>query len=353
MNTELLTGTSGLFSALDKCGKFVVMAHAHPDGDACGCVTAMKSFLEQGLGKSAAIVLPDRWGSGVDFLMTDSGAVLASEDPGKAESLISGADALICLDFNVPSRIAPLENALRSAKAVKILIDHHIGPDRDSFDLVFSDTGVSSACELLYWILLRHPSIGDDPSRLPGTCATALMTGMTTDSNNFANSVFPSTLRMASGLLAAGVDRDRILRKLYNEKRECVVRAWSHMMDRRLNITPEGVAYMVLSKETKERFNLLEGDTDGLVNIPLGIGKVCISALLTEDDGHYRLSLRSKEGVSVNLLARECFHGGGHERASGGKVFFPGDIDCKEQIEEYFTKKTAQFLHGTAGKNKE
>jgi len=348
MNPVQSQHTELFFSVLDECGKFVVTSHTHPDGDACGCVTAMATFLKEKLGKEVTIVLPDNWGSGVDFLMKDYNIILASQRLQEAETAFAKADAIICLDFNTASRISVLENALRISKAKKILIDHHPGPEQNLFDIVFSDTEVSSACELLYWILLCHPATGGNASGLPAGSARSLMTGMTTDSNNFANSVFPSTLQMASGLLAAGVDREDILLNIYSSKRECVVRAWSYLMDRELTVTPEGIAFIVLSKETYRQFSLVEGDTDGLVNSPLSIGNVKISALLTEDDGFYRLSLRSKKDVSVGELARRHFHGGGHERASGGKIFFPADIPDKSEIKNYFSKITAQFLQEQA-----
>ena len=57
------------------------------------------------------------------------------------------------------------------------------------------------------------------------------------------------------------------------------------------------------------------------VNLPLNIKGVNISALFTEKKEHVRVSLRSVNDFSVNRLARLHFNGGGHERASGGKLF--------------------------------
>ena len=90
---------------------------------------------------------------------------------------------------------------------------------------------------------------------------------MTTDTNNFANSVFPSTLHMASDLLGAGVDRDMILDRIYNQYRENRLRLMGHMMKDLLKITADGVAYIVLDRKTMDLYNVAEGDTEGFVNM--------------------------------------------------------------------------------------
>ena len=173
---------------------------------------------------------------------------------------------------------------------------------------------------------------------------TALMAGMTTDTNNFANSVFPSTFRMASELIAAGVNRDALLEQLYINYRENRVRLMGYMQYKGLKVLPEGAAYMILTKEIMDRFGLHEGESEGLVNVPLGIGTVKLSVLLKEDDGHFRVSVRSKKGTSAQQLAVRFFHGGGHENASGGKLFIGTDIPLADAAEAYVVGALKSFL---------
>ncbi len=320
----------------------VIVAHLHPDGDAVGSVTAMCSFIRECRGGNAVIILPDQVPAALSFI-TGGSDILSGRDTG-AKELIAGADLIIALDLNSFRRTDILENDLRAAKGRKVLIDHHPGPDSGAFDLVFSRTDVSSACELLFQILCAMPGMEGDASKLPSSCTVPLMTGMTADTNNFANSVFPSTLDMASRLIAAGVDRDYIIEKIYNSGREEKLRAWSHLLDRGLKIMDCGVAYMILDRVTRDAFGLAEGETDGLVNIPLQIGKVKMSALITEEDDYFRISLRSKKPLSINSLAGDCFHGGGHPQASGGRILIPDDIPDKNAVGDWFEKTTARFL---------
>ena len=98
-------------------------------------------------------------------------------------------------------------------------------------------------------------------------------------------------------------------------------------------------AYMVLSKKIQEEYNYLQGDSEGFVNLPLLIEGVEVSALFTESDEFIRVSLRSQGGVSVNALSNRFFNGGGHERASGGRLFIPVD-----EVPAYFEKSLREFL---------
>ena len=250
----------------------------------------------------------------------------------------------ICLDFNAYHRTDNLEKALERSEAAKILIDHHLNPDRDCFDIVFSETEISSASELLYSILLKTEAISGEVSRLPAKAAEALMTGMTTDTNNFANSTYPSTLIMASELLAAGVDRDHIISELYNQYRENRIRIMGYAMKDLLKITPYGVAYIVLDKKTLKDYDIEEGETEGFVNMPLSIASVRMSLLLKEDEGKVRVSIRSRKGTSANRCARLHFNGGGHENAAGGKLYIPQDIKDISQAAAYIEDHTYMFL---------
>ena len=343
MYTPTPESTKALLSLLKEAGNIVIATHHHPDGDAAGSSTALMHFINGTIAPKAQVILPTALPESLGFLL-DGKVSIAEDDMGKAIAAINSCDLLICLDFNTFSRTDALEEPLRGCKARKVLIDHHLKPDTDSFDLVFSRTDTSSASELLYDILMLMPGVDGDAARLPEATATALMTGMTTDTNNFANSVFPSTLRMASALLAAGVDRDALIDRIFNCYRENRYRAMGWLTGENMRITPDGVAYMILREEDRERFDLHEGDTEGFVNIPLGIRTIKMTIFLREDDGFFRVSVRSKRGISANMLARTYFHGGGHEQAAGGRLYWPGDIAGPEDAAEYIEQATARFM---------
>ncbi len=323
-----------------------IVVHTHPDGDALGSGVALLTYLQRCRGVEARLLLPDPAPASLGFLLEADG-ILTATDPLPVRDWMARSDLVFCLDMNGFGRAESMAEHLRASAARKVLIDHHLHPERESFDLVFSETEISSASELLYWVLLALPGVGA-AQRLPLEVLTPLMAGMTTDTNNFANSVFPSTLRMASELLAAGVDRDALLDRLYHRYRENRLFAMGAFLAERLVITPEGVAYAVLDRAFLSRFGLQDGETEGFVNLPLGIGRVRLSLFLKEDEGHFRVSLRSKPGVPANRLAAEAFHGGGHVCAAGGKLYFPEDIPSPEEAGKYIATVTARFMRNQA-----
>ena len=336
-----------LESAISASSRPVIVSHAKPDGDAMGSCVAMFHFLlSEGKGDTR-IVLSDPWPNYLSFIMTEeakAATTTCSDIPGEAERVIAASDLIICLDFNAFHRTDKLEGPLSASKARKILIDHHLNPDSESFSLCFSKTDISSASELLYSILMQTAGIDGDASKLPLEAATALMTGMTTDTNNFANSTYPSTLRMASELIAAGVDRDRIISEIYNRYRENRLRLVGLVLKDLMKVTSFGVAYIVLDSRTLKQYDIQEGETEGFVNMPLSIDTVRMSLLLKEEGDKVRVSIRSKKGTSANRCARTYFNGGGHENAAGGKLYMPSDIKDISEAAGYIEKHTQKFL---------
>lgn len=337
---------SALRELIEGCLRVVIVVHTHPDGDAVGSALGLKAYL-QTLGKETTVIFPDLVPETLDFMLEEedrAGILTYTQSEKAVRERISQCDLLICEDFNAFSRAGDMERVLSEAKTKKVLIDHHLNPDRESFQVCISTPQVSSASELLFYCLLEMPEIQGDAKKLPKKTATALMTGMTTDTNNFANSVLPSTLKMASMLLDAGVDREQLLSNLYQEYGESRLRSMGYLLYEKLRITPLGVAYMILDKPTIDRFTLAEGDTEGFVNLPLAIGKVKMSIFLKKDNGFFRVSIRSKKGVSANQCAMRYFNGGGHEMAAGGKLFFPKDIASPEEASTYIERVTAEFF---------
>ena len=327
---------------LDGARKVSVVAHVHPDGDAAGSTAGMCLYLRENLGKDAVGILPEVLPESIRFIVPDNlPYIYADKSPQEAASRIAESDLIILLDCNGFSRTDSLSGLLEASAARKVLIDHHLNPQEEQFSLVFSTPEVSSASELLYWIL---KGLGGDTGKLPPACRTALCAGMTTDTNNFANSVFPSTFAMASELIASGTDRDAIIGHIYNEYRENRIRLMGYMQSQEMTVTPEGAAYMILTKDIQKRFGYIEGETEGLVNVPLAIKKVRLSVLLTEKEDCMRVSVRSKKGTSAQQLAVRFFNGGGHENAAGGKLAFGTDIPEAAAAPSYLERVLKQYL---------
>jgi len=343
---------SHLHGMLSRARIITTISHVHPDGDAIGSSLAMLEFLRV-MGKDAASVFPDPAPDSLSFLageMPRTDILSYSGEPRETVARLQASDLIICLDFNDFTRVEGLRDILLATQAPKVLIDHHKDPDLTTFDLAFSRVDVSSTCELLYHILLEMPEIQGDPSRLPQAAAHALMTGMTTDTNNFANSTYPSTFAMAAGLLRAGVNRDDILVHVLQDYPLRRLRVLGKLLDSGLHLTPEGVAWMVLDLETSASYGLTEGDTEGFVNVPLSVRDIRMSIFLKqESDTCLRVSIRSKRGFSALALARKCFHGGGHLLAAGGKLWIGQDVASLAEVPDFLERNIADFFSSKNG----
>lgn len=322
--------------------KFCIVTHTSPDGDAIGSTVALREFLRT-YGAEARIVVPDAYPFFLRELDPDNGIVVFSGNEDVAENIIREADVICALDINSFSRTDKMKEHLYRSDAFKVLIDHHLGPEREEFGLIFSEIEVSSTCELLYYILMKMPGIAGEAARLPKASADGLFTGMTTDTNNFANSTYPSTLRMAASLIDAGVERNRLLDRLYRQFSEGRLRLIGLLLKDGMHTVDGWFSYMLLTKEMQKEYGYTKGDVEGVVNRPLEIGPVGISALFTEDDGFVRVSIRSKGDIAVNTLAKKYFNGGGHINASGGRIFMG-----IEDVADYYIRSVREhFPQGT------
>ena len=64
-------------------------------------------------------------------------------------------------------------------------------------------------------------------------------------------------------------------------------------------------------------------DTEGLVNLPLTVKEIEAVVFFKQEKGdEYRVSLRSKGDIDIDVIAKE-FGGGGHKNASGLTVSGP------------------------------
>lgn len=338
-----------LFEGIKSSHDIALFTHTNPDGDALGSTLGMMGWLKDN-GKKCTLFLPTPISDSLAFMVPDRMkkdiVVWDNNVSGKESEAIASYDLLIGLDFNRIDRIGSWSEAFVGAKCTKMLIDHHVGPEEGVFDHIISRTDVSSTCEIVYFLLKDAPGIEGDVSRLSVITREALLTGMTTDTNNFANSVYPSTLTMASELLASGTDRDKIIQQLFFCYPKRRIDAQGYILNRLLHVTSGGGAYIYINSYVQNIFGLKEGDTEGFVNIPLSIGGIKLSVLAKRERGSkkIRISVRSKKGTSAREFALKYFHGGGHELASGGKIIIGEDVATEHGIRKYLEKCIHDFL---------
>jgi phosphoesterase RecJ-like protein len=297
--------------------KVVVLAHTNPDGDALGSALAFAQFLTS-KGHSVNVIVPNAFPGFLAWMSGASSIMVWETDPAECKRIIGESDLAFCMDFNALHRLDKMGEMVGTARAVKVLIDHHISPS-DEFDLMFSQTAVSSTSELVFQII---DALGDADA-IDKDMATNLFVGMMTDTGSFSYACgHPQTFRIAADLIARGVDPEWVHRQVYDTYSEDRMRLLGFSLGERMKVLPEfHTAYIYLTQDDLKRFRHRNGDTEGLVNYPLSISGITLSVLFTEKKDHVRMSLRSKGEFSVNTLVREHFDGGGHRNAAGGNSY--------------------------------
>ena len=297
----------------------LITCHKSPDGDAIGSSLGLADYLRH-LGKEPVVIVPDQYPDFLMWLPNTEKIIRYDKQRNKADLLFKIADLVFCLDYNAPSRVDEMEEALVSSPATRVLIDHHLNPDVPA-DLIISEPEASSTCELVFRLVWQ---MGAFPT-LTKQFAVPIYCGMMTDTGGFTyNSSRPEIFFIISELLTKRIDKDKIYRNVYHNYSESRIRLMGYVMYEKLVYMPEyNAAYYTLTKDELKRFRFIKGDAEGLVNIPQQIKGLRLSISLREDTEKDRVvwvSLRSVDNFPCNLMAEEFFNGGGHLNASGGRL---------------------------------
>ena len=297
----------------------LITCHKSPDGDAIGSCLGWAEYL-RAQGKEPVVIVPDQYPDFLLWMPNTEKIVRYDKHKEKCDMLFKIADLVFCLDYNTPSRVEDMEQALVSSPAPRILIDHHLNPDVPTI-LTISRPEASSTSELVFRIVWQL----DGFKLMSKQFAIPIYCGMMTDTGGFTfNSSNPEIYFIISELLTKHIDKDRIYRNVYHNYSEDRIRLMGYVMYEKLVYLPEyHAAFYTLTKEEQQRFHFIKGDAEGLVNIPQQIKGLKLSISLREDTEKPQLiwvSLRSVDDFPCNKMAEEFFNGGGHLNASGGRI---------------------------------
>jgi len=296
--------------ALREGGRFAVLSHVRPDGDALGSQLALGLSLKR-LGKDVRIWNEEGMLEKYGFLPS---ANLLTKPPADPEDV----DVAIALDTAIQNRLGTALPAVRSAK-VWINIDHH--PSNPGYgDLVYINPKAPATGQILFELIRSE--------KLPIDAAIAenLYVAISTDTGSFQ---YPNTtartFEMAAELVRAGVDVGRVSQLTYENyprRRAELLRDLLGTMRFEAN---NRVASFSLSLATAKKLGVLPEDNEGLIDHLRAIHGVIVAVFFEElADGKVRVSMRSKsEKVNVCAIC-EKFGGGGHVLAAGARI--PGTL---------------------------
>lgn len=306
-----------LATFLESQDRILLTTHENPDGDGTGAMLGLAHYLK-GRGKDVRIVVSPEVPDFLHFLDSE-GWIETFEPEGRHQELAAWPGVWFLVDASESRRLGKMYELFAASKAVKICLDHHLKDSPGGFDMEFTDATASASAELVYGLVAPRVS-----RPLPRPMANALYSGIVDDTGNFRFSNATSAIhRIAADLIEDGVEPARIYQQLYHQGRMAKMRLLARAFDT-VSLQAEGrYARLSLSRADLADCEAIHDDMEGLVNKPLELQGVEVSALLYEmEDGRVKASLRSRERVDVNAVCR-CFGGGGHRLASGAKLDGP------------------------------
>ena len=302
---------SAIFKQIEKYSKIIIHRHQRPDPDAIGSQVGLAEIIKASFPYKEVYVVGKEIPSLSWIGQMDD---LASRDYANALVIVTDT-------ANAPR----IDDRRFDNGSELIKIDHH--PNDEPFgDLMWVEPAASSCSEMIY-DFYQHFS---DQLTLPAKAAHALYAGIIGDTGRFLYpATTPRTMLVAGALMAAGADAAAISQR-ENEITLPVARLSAYVYEH-LTILDDGAAYVVLTDKILKQFGLTEAGTSAVVSLPGRIKDVRAWAIFVQqEDGHYRIRLRSK-GPVINGLAKN-HDGGGHPLASGAKA--QDEDEIKQVINE-------------------
>ena len=374
--------------------RILIVTHSNPDGDALGSTLALTMVLKK-LGKDVQTVIVDpipevftflpHIGSlesaiaqGKDFIISLDTSHAKVEKLGyksvaaeqKVNIIVTPSegtfgpqnvsfqegsfkfDLIFVLDSPDLDRLGMLydENTDLFYQTPVVNIDHH--PGNEYFGKVnWVDLTATSTAEILVSLI---ESLGREKSLFDEDVATALLTGITTDTGSFQNTnTTPKALTVAAQMVAAGARHGEIVRSIYKTKKLSTLKLWGKVLSA-IHEEPERFVWSTLTASDYTDAGAQESESSGVIDelLKSAPGQE-FALLLTERAAGLHGSLRSIEKtVNVAEIAR-LFGGGGHEHAAAFSIE-DGTLASHQsqiipRIREYLREKTTETTEVTEG----
>jgi bifunctional oligoribonuclease and PAP phosphatase NrnA len=307
--------------------KIIITTHHKPDADALGSSLGLQLFL-QTFDLDVKVISPTDYAGFLKWMKGSDDILIYEHHKEVAAKLAKEADFIFCLDFNHLSRIDDFGIEVGNSKAKKILIDHHQFPQNFQ-DFTFWDDKASSTCELVY----RFIQDLEQTIRIHVDMASCFYTGLVTDTGSFRfASTSSETLRIASKLMDCGINHVAIYDSVFDSFTEKRVKFIGYAISQKLEVLREyNTAIIVINSQELKDFEIITGDTEGLVNYGLSIEGIKFAALIIDRNKIVKMSFRSKGEFAANQFAIAHFNGGGHFHAAGGA----SELSLEETVNKF------------------
>jgi phosphoesterase RecJ-like protein len=297
-------------NVINKSQKILLITHRNPDGDAIGSILAIQNFLLS-LNKEINSFCITKPTENFNYLQN------IENIENNIENLEDNYDLAIILDCGDlgMTKITEKVKQINFKFGIANIDHHYTNPKFGNINIVISKA--SSTAEIIYQIM-RTSNIKITPA-----IATALLTGIVTDTGNFAyQSTTKQSIETASRLLSIGADFEGISKANIYNKTIDILKLWGIVMRRIVFNKELRMVTTALFKKDLENLKLSEEAGEGISNYLNNLSKKNkFSLLLKEYEiGKVKGSLRTtNDDIDVSAIAQK-FGGGGHKKAAGFEV---------------------------------
>lgn len=305
---------------IKKAKSVAIFTHISPDCDALGSSCALMTALNK-LGINANVFIKEA-------LTSDQVKLFPENKILKTECDTTKYDLFIATDVSALNRLGDYGGIFSDDGNTSIILDHH---HCDNFigKYNYIDSNSSSASEIVF-SLLKELNVEIDSE-----IATMLYVGISADTSSFQNSnTNAKSFLNAYELCELKADTSKVCQILYESKTERELQFDRYMLNNyKIN---KSCAYITLDQKILKKLNGSKADCAFFSRALVSIENILYSfSLVEEERGLYGLSLRSKEGYNVRVIA-EKFGGGGHICAAGAKFHAKNIKEATKMVLEAF-----------------
>lgn len=295
--------------------RIVLATHERADGDALGALLGFWELVHRG--RAAVALAPDTLPAAYDFL---PGVAAITTEASRVS--VEAADVVVLFDCGDVQRTQLAEKLffLGSHRPAVALIDHHPARttfrDRQLVDLAIIEPTASSTCELV----AEYCAAND--LTVSAAVATALLTGIITDTGGFQNlATTLEAMTAASELLKRGANLRLIVRRTMRSKSLSTLQLWGRALERLHHDPATGTVTTALTLKDFAECGVDQESSEGIANFLNDLKDARVVLVLREKSaGVVKGSFRTKQpDVNVAELAA-VYGGGGHKKAAGFTV---------------------------------
>lgn len=305
----------------------IIVRHIRPDGDCMGSSIGLRDILRASFPEKKIYSIGKGKAEYISFI---------GKEDDEVDKEVYQKSLVIAVDTANMDRID--NDNYKEAKDL-IKIDHHLNVEEYGSICYVRDDFPAASCIIADW----YDDFKDE-LELPLSAATALFTGIVTDTGRFRyRGMSKRVLELAGMLLEKGIDTEHIYSNLYiKDPMVSKLEGWvlNHYKE-----TENGVAYMYISQRTRKKFNLGYDEAASLINSLDSLkGDLIWIAFIDLEDKSTRVRIRSRfvECVKVGQM----YHGGGHPNACGATVYSKKEA---KQLVKYADELVKEYKKNNEG----